>query len=158
METHTHTHEKRKEREIICILLALLCTESLPLDGVQVTLLPLGCAAEMHKRSKYQKAFHVVYFGNSLVHYLTPDFTGVFADQCTVLIESALWVYNYMYTHWLTSLWVYNYMYTHSLTAQFTDVFAHQCTVPIESALWVYTLTDWLPSSLTSLLTIAPFR
>lgn len=64
--------------------------ESLPLDDVQVTFLPLGCAAELHKRSKYQKAFDVVYFGNSLVHHLKQELSGVFADNCAVLIESAL--------------------------------------------------------------------
>ncbi|KAK7099397.1 dynein axonemal assembly factor 3-like [Littorina saxatilis] len=64
--------------------------ESLPLDDVKVTFLPLGCAEELHKRSKYQKAFDVVYFGNSLVHHLKPEFNALFADRCTVLIESAL--------------------------------------------------------------------
>ena len=79
-----------RERKPAVLIAFSLCTESLPLDGVTVTLLPLGCAAELYKRSKYQKAFNVVYFGNSLVHHLTPEFNGVFADQCTVLIESAL--------------------------------------------------------------------
>ncbi|XP_076471331.1 dynein axonemal assembly factor 3-like [Babylonia areolata] len=64
--------------------------ESLPLDDVKVTLLPLGCMAEMHTRSKFQKAFNVVYFSNSLVHHLKPEFNAVFADRCTMLIESAL--------------------------------------------------------------------
>nr|KAG5702916.1 hypothetical protein BaRGS_034689 [Batillaria attramentaria] len=66
--------------------------ESLPLEDVKVTFLPLGCVPDLTKRSKFQKAFNVVYFSNSLVHHLTPEFNAVFADRCTVLIESALFM------------------------------------------------------------------
>ncbi|KAL8597579.1 hypothetical protein ACOMHN_001510 [Nucella lapillus] len=65
-------------------------TESLPLEDVKVTLLPLGCMGELHMRGRHQRAYDVVYFSNSLVHLLTPEFSAVFADRCTVLIESAL--------------------------------------------------------------------
>jgi dynein assembly factor 3 len=67
-----------------------MLTEPLPLEDINITFLPLGSAPELHKRSKYQKAFDVVYFGNSMVHHLKPEFNAVFADHCTVLIESAL--------------------------------------------------------------------
>ncbi|XP_025085562.1 dynein assembly factor 3, axonemal-like [Pomacea canaliculata] len=66
--------------------------ESLALDGVTITFLPIGSAPELPKRGKFQKTFDVVYIANSLVHYLTPEFNAVFADHCTVLLESALFM------------------------------------------------------------------
>lgn len=66
--------------------------EALPLEDVKVTFLPLGCVPDLTKRGKYQKFFNVVYFSNSLVHHLTPEFSAVFADRCAVLIESALFM------------------------------------------------------------------
>lgn len=42
-------------------------SESLALDGVTITFLPIGSAPELPKRGKFQKTFDVVYIANRLV-------------------------------------------------------------------------------------------
>nr|XP_022322962.1 dynein assembly factor 3, axonemal-like [Crassostrea virginica] len=63
--------------------------ESLPLEDVRITFLPLNSLPDLHKKSKYQKLFHLVYFANSLVHLLTPDVTPLLRDRAGVIVETA---------------------------------------------------------------------
>ncbi|OWF47948.1 dynein assembly factor 3, axonemal-like [Mizuhopecten yessoensis] len=63
--------------------------EALSVDGVKVTFLPISSLTELSKKSKYKNLFHVIYFANSLVHLLKEDISPVFADQATLILESA---------------------------------------------------------------------
>ncbi|XP_069132201.1 dynein axonemal assembly factor 3-like isoform X2 [Argopecten irradians] len=63
--------------------------ESMTVDGVKVTFLPISSLTDIAKKSKYQKLFHVVYFANSLVHLLKENITPIFADHATLILESA---------------------------------------------------------------------
>ncbi|XP_071801348.1 dynein axonemal assembly factor 3-like [Asterias amurensis] len=63
--------------------------ELIQLNNVKIYFLGLGSAKEMHKKSKYKELFDIVYFSNSMVHHLTADLRTVFADQSTVIAETA---------------------------------------------------------------------
>ncbi|XP_072178400.1 dynein axonemal assembly factor 3-like [Diadema setosum] len=63
--------------------------ELMPLEDVEIHYLPVGSAGELHKKSKYKKAFDIVYFSNSMVHHLTPDISAVFADSAAIICETA---------------------------------------------------------------------
>ncbi|XP_076115197.1 dynein axonemal assembly factor 3-like [Mytilus galloprovincialis] len=63
--------------------------ESLPLDDVKITFLPVMSVADLSRKSKYQKLFDIIYFSNSLVHLLTSDLTPIYADAATIIAESA---------------------------------------------------------------------
>eukprot|EP00057_Strongylocentrotus_purpuratus_P002075 XP_003723796.2 PREDICTED: dynein assembly factor 3, axonemal [Strongylocentrotus purpuratus] len=61
----------------------------MPLENVEIHYLPIGSAPDLQKKSKYKKAFDVVYFSNSMVHHLTPEMSAVFSDQATIICETA---------------------------------------------------------------------
>ncbi|XP_030851161.1 dynein assembly factor 3, axonemal [Strongylocentrotus purpuratus] len=61
----------------------------MPMENVEIHYLPIGSAPDLQKKSKYKKAFDVVYFSNSMVHHLTPEMSAVFSDQATVICETA---------------------------------------------------------------------
>ncbi|XP_033751780.1 dynein assembly factor 3, axonemal-like [Pecten maximus] len=63
--------------------------ESLTVDGVKVTFLPISSLTDLTKKSKYKNLFHVIYFANSLVHLLKENISPIFADQATLILESA---------------------------------------------------------------------
>lgn len=63
--------------------------ESLPLEDVKITFLPLNCLPDLQRKSKYQNTFHMVYFANSLVHLLTSDVAPILTDTAVVIIETA---------------------------------------------------------------------
>ncbi|XP_041461977.1 dynein assembly factor 3, axonemal-like [Lytechinus variegatus] len=63
--------------------------ELMSLDNVEIHYLPIGSAPDLQKKSKYKRAFDVVYFSNSMVHHLTPEMSAVFSDKATVICETA---------------------------------------------------------------------
>ena len=66
--------------------------EWLPLEGVSVTFLPLGCTIDLAKKAKYKKLFNIAFFSNSMVHHLKPEVSDMFADKCSVVLETALFM------------------------------------------------------------------
>ncbi|XP_055899898.1 dynein axonemal assembly factor 3-like [Biomphalaria glabrata] len=66
--------------------------EWLPLDEVKVIFLPLSSTTELVKKKKYSKLFNVVFFSNSTVHNLKPELNEIFADKCSLILESALFM------------------------------------------------------------------
>ncbi|KAK6190478.1 hypothetical protein SNE40_002340 [Patella caerulea] len=63
--------------------------DPIPVENVKITFLPLNYIEDIKKKSKYNKLFHLVFFSNSMVHHLKPDITSIFADQCTLILETA---------------------------------------------------------------------
>ncbi|XP_064603261.1 dynein axonemal assembly factor 3-like [Liolophura sinensis] len=63
--------------------------EPLQVNGVKVTLLPLNCLPDMHKKSKYKKKFDLMYFSNSMVHQFAPEVGGLFKDKGILTMETA---------------------------------------------------------------------
>ncbi|XP_059168514.1 dynein axonemal assembly factor 3-like isoform X2 [Physella acuta] len=66
--------------------------EWMPLEDVEVVFLPMAGIEELMKKAKYNKLFNVVYFSNSMVHHLKPDLANIFADRCSVILETALFM------------------------------------------------------------------
>ncbi|XP_038079414.1 dynein assembly factor 3, axonemal-like [Patiria miniata] len=63
--------------------------ENIPIENVKIYFLPIGSAHEIHKKGKYKGLFNMVYLSNGMVHYLTEDLKTVFADQSTIITETA---------------------------------------------------------------------
>ncbi|ELU12844.1 hypothetical protein CAPTEDRAFT_219243 [Capitella teleta] len=59
------------------------------LEGIRVTFLPLGSAPDLHKKSKFQKLFNIVFFANSMVHHLNGEVNQTFADDAVVHLETS---------------------------------------------------------------------
>uniref|UniRef100_A0A0B7AGC5 Dynein assembly factor 3, axonemal n=1 Tax=Arion vulgaris TaxID=1028688 RepID=A0A0B7AGC5_9EUPU len=66
--------------------------EWLCLDDVSITFLPLACTQELIRKKKYQQLFSVVFFSNSMVHHLKPEVSQLFADKCSLILETALFM------------------------------------------------------------------
>jgi len=66
--------------------------EWLPIDDVSVTFLPLLCTVDLAKKAKFKKLFNVAFFSNSMVHHLKPEVSEMFADKCSVVLETALFM------------------------------------------------------------------
>ncbi|XP_005110757.2 dynein assembly factor 3, axonemal [Aplysia californica] len=66
--------------------------EWLPLEDVKVIFLPVACTADLVKKAKYKKLFNVVFFSNSMVHHLKPEVSELFADKCSLILETALFM------------------------------------------------------------------
>lgn len=53
---------------VVCFLenycVIIIVSESLPLEDVKITFLPLNCLPDLQKKSKYPNTFHMVYFAN----------------------------------------------------------------------------------------------
>ncbi|XP_070532829.1 dynein axonemal assembly factor 3-like [Ptychodera flava] len=62
---------------------------SIKIEDVTIHMLPLNSASDLHKKMKYQRMFHLVYFSNSMVHLLNSDISKVFYDNTSVIIETA---------------------------------------------------------------------
>ncbi|CAL1545956.1 unnamed protein product [Lymnaea stagnalis] len=64
----------------------------LPLDDIKIIFLPLASVEELVKKNKYSRLFNIVYFSNSSVHHLKPEISQLFADNCSVILETALFM------------------------------------------------------------------
>ncbi|XP_071955043.1 dynein axonemal assembly factor 3-like [Antedon mediterranea] len=64
-------------------------TDNILLENVKIFFLPLGSAAEIHKKSKYKKLFNLVYFSNSMVHNINESLKTIMADGAKVVLETA---------------------------------------------------------------------
>ena len=62
---------------------------AIPVENVKISFLPLASAAELHKKSKYQRLFNIAYFSNSMVHHLNKDISSTFANGAGVILETA---------------------------------------------------------------------
>lgn len=60
------------------------------LEDVKITFLPVACTEELAKKSKYKKLFNAVFISNSMVHQLKPEISEMFADKCSLVLETAL--------------------------------------------------------------------
>ncbi|XP_013396625.1 dynein assembly factor 3, axonemal [Lingula anatina] len=65
---------------------------SVPVENFKVHFLPLNCAQDLSKKSKYQKLFNIAYFSNSMVHHLTPELAATLADKASVILELTLYM------------------------------------------------------------------
>ncbi|KAF6026422.1 DNAAF3 [Bugula neritina] len=61
-------------------------------DNVKITFLPLNSLPELSKKEKYQNMFDQVYFSNSMVHHLTPEVTNIFANNASIILETAKFI------------------------------------------------------------------
>ncbi|KAH9519196.1 Dynein assembly factor 3, axonemal [Bulinus truncatus] len=66
--------------------------EWLSLDDVKIIFLPLACTAELLNKRKFNKLFNVVYFSNGSVHHFKPEINALFAEKCSVILETALFM------------------------------------------------------------------
>ncbi|XP_028399655.1 dynein assembly factor 3, axonemal-like [Dendronephthya gigantea] len=57
-------------------------------EGVKVHFLPLNCVPDLQKKSKYKQLFDLVYFSNSMVHFLTPELKALFSQEAMLIIET----------------------------------------------------------------------
>nr|XP_039254503.1 dynein assembly factor 3, axonemal-like [Styela clava] len=80
-ESHVHHQHKNKE-----FYAPIQC------DDVCVHFLSLNCLAELHKKSKFQKLFNVVFMSTSMVQQFTPVLRPMFADECVLIIELAKFI------------------------------------------------------------------
>ena len=59
------------------------------LNKFKIIFLPLDCVGSLHKKSKFKRRFDVVYFSNSMVHYLDSSISELFqGKQSIMVIES----------------------------------------------------------------------
>lgn len=59
------------------------------LDKFKIIFLPLECVGSLHRKSKFKRRFDMVYFSNSMVHYLDSSISELFrSKQSIMVIES----------------------------------------------------------------------
>ncbi|KAK3727693.1 hypothetical protein RRG08_032650 [Elysia crispata] len=66
--------------------------EWMKIEDVTVTFLPLNSIPDMLNKPKYQKRFNAAFFSNSMVHHLKPESSKLFADNASLVLETALFM------------------------------------------------------------------
>lgn len=64
--------------------------EPLPVaDFAKIYFLPIGCVKDLHKKSRFNKLFNMVYLSNSMIHLLTADLMDTVRDEASFVFETA---------------------------------------------------------------------
>ena len=74
-EEEIPSHETKNDADIL-------------IPNITVHLLPMDCLAGLHKKSKFQSKFDLVYFSNSMVHQLTPAMKPLLHNDALLVVET----------------------------------------------------------------------
>ena len=55
-------------------------------DKFKIIFLPLDCVGSLHKKSKFKQHFDLVYFSNSMVHYLENSISQLFHNKHSIMV------------------------------------------------------------------------